>query len=226
MEIWALTLAFSKSLLFVLAAILPVINPLASAPLFIDLTHGLSRSTRATLARHIGRHVTVILIGAMLIGNQVLSLFGISIPVVRIAGGLVIASIAWRMLNAQQFTGEDQTQMAQSVTESNIRIRAFYPLTFPVSCGPGTISVAIAVGASLNKQHMGEAIANFAGGLVAMILLGLLVGVTLRYADRLMKLLGEVGQIVFMRLVAFLLLCIGVEIMWEGVRALLRELGS
>lgn len=225
MEITVLALAFGKSLLFALAAVLPVINPLASAPVFIDLTRHLSPDTRTQLSRRIGQHVIELLVGAMLVGSYVLHFFGISLPIVRVAGGLVVASIAWRMLGTQQVTDDDQAQMAQSVSESNVRIRGFYPLTFPLTCGPGSIAVAITVGASLHSNRLSESLANLAGGVVAMVLIGLLVGLTFRYAARLLRPLGEVGQIVFVRLMAFILLSIGVQIVWEGVSTLLRELG-
>ena len=115
--------------------------------------------------------------------------------------------------------------MAQSVTASNVRIRAFYPLTFPLTCGPGSIAVAITVGASLHTPKVAESLVTFAGGMLGMVLIGVLVALTYRYATRMLRPLGEIGQIVFMRLMAFILLSIGVQILWDGVSALLRELG-
>ncbi|GAA3996411.1 MarC family protein [Comamonas faecalis] len=219
--------AFGKSLLFVLAGILPIINPLASAPIFVDMTRGLSDESRAHLSMNIGKHVFVLIVAAMLLGSHVLHFFGVSLPVVRVAGGLIVASIAWRMLNAQQTVSDDATQMAQSLTEEKARIKAFYPLTFPLTCGPGTIAVAIALGASLRTRSSWTlSMANVAGGLVAALLLGLLIAVTFRYANQLLHRLGDVGQIVFLRLMAFILLAVGVEIVWDGVQALLLSVQS
>ncbi|MFD2377563.1 MarC family protein [Ottowia pentelensis] len=141
----------------------------------------------------------------------------------RVAGGLVVASMAWRMLNAQQAADGDADQMAQAVTESNVRIRAFYPLTFPLTCGPGSIAVAITVGASLHTPRVTESLVTFSGAVLGMVLIGVLVALTYRYAGRLLRPLGEIGQIVFMRLMAFILLSIGVQILWDGVSALLRS---
>ena len=224
MEIPLLLGTFGKSLLFAVATVLPIVNPLATAPMFTTLTHGVDEPTRADLSRRIGRHVAMLLIGATLVGSYVLDFFGISLPIVRVAGGLVVASMAWRMLNAQQAAEGDPDQMAQSVTASNVRIRAFYPLTFPLTCGPGSIAVAITVGASLHSRRVTEALANFAGGLAATVVVGLLVMLTYRYAGRLLRPLGEIGQIVFMRLMAFILLSIGVQIVWDGVSALIGPL--
>lgn len=224
MEIPLLLGTFGKSLLFAVAAVLPIVNPLATAPMFTTLTHGVDESTRADLARRIGRHVAMLLIGATLVGSYVLDFFGISLPIVRVAGGLVVASMAWRMLNAQQAAEGDPDQMAQSVTASNMRIRAFYPLTFPLTCGPGSIAVAITVGASLHTPKVAESLVTFAGGMLGMALIGVLVALTYRYATRLLRPLGEMGQIVFMRLMAFILLSIGVQILWDGASALIGSL--
>ena len=224
MEIPLLLGTFGKSLLFAVATVLPIVNPLATAPMFTTLTHGVDEPTRADLSRRIGRHVAMLLIGATLVGSYVLDFFGISLPIVRVAGGLVVASLAWRMLNAQQAAEGDPDQMAQSVTASNVRIRAFYPLTFPLTCGPGSIAVAITVGASLHTPKVAESLVTFAGGMLGMVLIGVLVALTYRYATRMLRPLGEMGQIVFMRLMAFILLSIGVQIVWDGVSALIGPL--
>ncbi|GAB2744804.1 MarC family protein [Melaminivora jejuensis] len=214
--------AYAKSVLFVVAGVLPIINPLATAPIFVSLTGELSEDSRLWLARRVGRYVMVLLMGAMLIGSYVLHIFGISLPVVRVAGGLIVASIAWNMLHAQSVASQDATSMAQSLSEEKARINAFYPLTFPLTFGPGTIAVSIAIGASLHvRTSLPTTIANMAGGLTAAVLLGLLATLTFRYAPRLLRMLGETGKIVFLRLMAFVLLCVGVEILWDGVRALL-----
>ncbi len=215
---------YGKSLLFALIGVLPIINPLASAPIFVDFTRGLSDDARTRLARRIGQHVIVLLSFAMVMGSYVLDFFGVSLPAVRIAGGMVVASIAWRMLNAQQATSDDATQMVNALTEDKAIIKAFYPLTFPLTCGPGSISVAIAVGASLHtRRSVTETMFNLAGGLTAAVLLGLLVSLTFRYASRLLHRLGEARKIVFLRLMAFLLLCVGVEIIWNGVQSLISQ---
>ena len=224
MEIPLLLGTFGKSLLFAVATVLPIVNPLATAPMFTTLTHGVDEPTRADLSRRIGRHVAMLLIGATLVGSYVLDFFGISLPIVRVAGGLVVASMAWRMLNAQQAAEGDPDQMAQSVTASNVRIRAFCPLTFPLTCGPGSIAVAITVGASLHTPKVAESLVTFAGGMLGMVLIGVLVALTYRYATRMLRPLGEMGQIVFMRLMAFILLSIGVQIVWDGVSALIGPL--
>ncbi|MFC4623402.1 MarC family protein [Comamonas nitrativorans] len=218
--------AFGQSLLFAFIGVLPIINPLATAPLFVDQARGLSEQDRALLAHRIGKNVAILLTSTMLTGSYVLRFFGVSLPAVRIAGGMIVASIAWRMLNAQQATTDDATQIAQALTWDKARVKAFYPLTFPLTCGPGTIAVAIAIGASLHSRtSVPLTLANMSGGLAASVLLGILVALTFRYATTLLRRLGDTGQVVFMRLMAFILLCVGVEIVWSGARALLAGLG-
>ena len=224
MDLSALALAFSKSFLLALAAVLPILNPPASAPVFVNLTRGLDRGVRASLAQRIGLNAALMLAGAMLVGTYVLDFFGVSLPIVRVAGGLIVAFTAWNMLYAQQVRNEDKAQMAESLTQDNVRIQAFYPMTFPLTCGPGAISAAITVGAALHNKQWTLSAANFAGGLTALVVIGVLVMLTFRYADRILRPLGEVGLIVFLRLTAFILLCVGVQIFWDGASELIRSL--
>ena len=224
MEMTALMFALGKSFLLALAGVLPILNPPASAPVFVNLTRGLDGATRRALARRIGVNVLLMLAGAMLIGTYVLDFFGVSIPIVRVAGGLIVGFTAWNMLYAQDAPSTETAQMAQSLTLDRVRIQAFYPMTFPLTCGPGSISAAITVGAALHSRQWALTAANFAGGLAAMLIVGLLVMLTYRYAGRLLRPLGEVGLIVFLRLTAFILLCVGVQIFWDGASELIRAL--
>ena len=219
-----LAAAFGKSFLFALAAVLPIMNPPATAPLFVNFTRGLDPHLRGVLARRIGVNVAAMLAGVMVIGTYVLDFFGVSLPIVRVAGGSVVAFTAWNLLYAQQVTSDDKAQMAQSLSDANVRVQAFYPLTFPLTCGPGSIAAAITVGASLHSRSWTLSAANFAGGLLAALAIGALVYLTFRYANRLLRPLGEVGLIVFLRLTAFILLCVGVQIVWDGAAELLRTM--
>lgn len=226
MEFSVLALAFGKSLLLAIAAVLPILNPPASAPVFVSLTHELDSRTHKALARRIGKNVALMLIVAMLIGTYVLDFFGVSLPIVRVAGGLIVAFTAWGILYGPQTATDERTQMAQSLSADNVRIQAFYPMTFPLTCGPGSIAAAITVGASLHSHRWALSASNFAGGLVGMVLVGGAVLLTYRYADRLLRPLGEVGLVVFLRLSAFILLCVGVQIFWDGAAELLHGLNS
>ena len=140
-----LLILFGKSFLFVLAALLPILNPAATAPIFLGLTDGASASTRALLARRIARNMFALMTGSMLVGSYVLDVFGISLPIVRVGGGLIVASTAWRLLNANHATDDRRTELAESFTVEHARRQAFYPLTFAISCCPGSIAAAMTV---------------------------------------------------------------------------------
>ena len=218
-----LLILFGKSFLFVLAALLPILNPAATAPIFLGLTEGASISTRALLARRIARNMFALMAGSMLVGSYVLDLFGISLPIVRVGGGLIVAANAWRLLNASHAGDDRRTELAESFTVEHARRQAFYPLTFPLSCGPGSIAAAITVGVSLHDQKLALSLARMGGGVLALFVIGIVLYLALHYAQRLLKPLGDAGSVIFLRLSAFILLCLGVQIVWDGLEELLRN---
>lgn len=223
-DLATLALALGKSFLFVLATLLPILNPAATAPIFLGLTEGASADTRALLARRIARNMFGLMAGSMLIGSYVLDFFGISLPIVRIGGGLIVAAAAWRLLNATPATMDSRTKLAEAFTPEHASRQAFYPLTFPVSCGPGSITAAITVGVALNDPTLAVSVARMGGALLALLVIALVMYLAFRYAPRLLRPLGEAGTVVFLRLSAFILLCVGVQIMWDGASELLRGL--
>ena len=224
MDAATLALGFGKSALFVLATMLPILNPPATATIFLGLTEGASPETRALLARRIARNVFLLLLGAMLVGSYVLELFGISLPIVRVGGGLIVAATAWRLLNAEPATRDRREALADAFTPEQARRQAFYPLTFPLTCGPGSITAAITVGVTLPDPAWGLMLARVGGGVAALVAIGAVIFVAFRYADRLLGLLGETGTVVMLRLSAFILLCLGVQIVWDGLSELIRSL--
>ncbi len=219
-----LLLTFGKSLLFVLAALLPILNPAATAPIFLSLTEGASAATRAVLARRIARNMVVLMVGAMLVGSYVLSIFGISLPIVRVGGGLLLAANAWRLLNTSHAAQDSRTVLADAFTPERAQQQAFYPLTFPISCGPASLAAAITMGVSLHDERLPLSLARIGGGVLALCVIGVVMYFSFRYAAKLLKPLGEAGTVVFLRLSAFILLCLGVQIMWDGVRELVQSL--
>ena len=221
---WDYVAAVGRGFLFALAAILPIINPAATAPIFLSLTEGASGGTRTLLARRIARNMFLLLAGSMLVGSYVLDFFGISLPIVRIGGGLIVAANAWRMLSVSPSSVDVRAQLAEAFTPEQAARQAFYPLTFPISCGPGSIAAAITVGVSLADTRVSLTLAHIGGGLSALLACAVLLYFAFRYAERVLRPLGEAGTIVFLRLAAFILLCLGVQIIWEGVSGLLGPL--
>ena len=220
----ALILYAGKSFLLVLATLLPILNPAATAPIFLGLTEGASEETRRLLARRIATNMVMLITGAMLVGSYVLDLFGISLPIVRVAGGTLIAANAWRLLAISPASRDSRQSLAEAYTPEMARTHAFYPLTFPISCGPGSLAAAITIGVTLHEEQLALSLARFAGGFGGMVVIGLALFVAFRYATQLLKPLGETGTTVFLRLSAFILLCLGVQIVWDGISELVRSL--
>ncbi len=221
-----LIVAVAKSFLFVLATMLPILNPAATAPIFLSMTEGASASTRTLLARRIARNMFWLMTGSMLVGSYVLDFFGISLPIVRIGGGLLLASVAWRLLGATPSTPDSRASLAEAFTPDHAHRQAFYPLTFPISCGPASISVAITVGVTLHDATLVISLARMGGALLALALIGLLLYLAFRYGEHFLRLIGDAGTAVFLRLTAFILLCLGVQIVWDGVSELLLDVMS
>ena len=218
-----LLVAAGKAFILVLATMLPILNPAATAPIFLSLTDGASPSTRALLARRIARNMFWLMIGSMLVGSYVLDFFGISLPIVRVGGGLLLVSVAWRLLGATPSTPDSRVALAEVFTPDHAHRQAFYPLTFPISCGPASISVAITVGVSLHDVELMVSLARMSGALLALAIIGVLLYLAFRYGEHFLRMIGDAGTAVFLRLTAFILLCLGVQIAWDGLSELLLE---
>ena len=206
---------FQGSLL-TFAALFPIVNPLGIAPIFLTLTRDLNDPERRNLARKVAVNGLVLLLGSLFVGDIVLAFFGVSVPVVQIAGGLVVASLGWHLLQAPD---EDQASHQPEGYEA-MASKALYPLTLPLTVGPGSISVAITLGANFPSTPQPFAW-DAASASIGMFLVALSIYACFAYADVVSHRLGKRGLAVVMRSSAFILLCIGVQILWNGTDALL-----
>lgn len=211
-----LLIPFLKAVVLLPATLLPIINPLSTAPVFVA-TVGNDRVLAQRLARQVAVNAWFIVFFSVIVGTYVLQLFGISLPVVRIGGGLLVASTAWRMLHSDSRDEVHAAVAEQAVEmpETEIVRRSFFPITFPLTTGPGTIAAAIALGAKIPATpllYFMGAVAAAAGALLVSWVLYLILKNSVAVVTR----LGEVGMLVLTRLMAFILLCIGVEITWTG----------
>jgi multiple antibiotic resistance protein len=206
----------------VAATLIPIVNPLGSAPIFLSMSADLPTVARRRLPRQIAQNSFLLLAAAMVAGTHVLTWFGISVPIVRIGGGLIVVANGWRLLHTDDVRGTD-TPSATDAWEREVARRAFYPLTFPLTVGPGSISTAIALGAGLSgRPHAG--VLELLTALFGVALVALSISVSYRFAGRLIALLGDTGAAVFLRLSSFILLCVGVGMIWGGLADLLRVL--
>jgi multiple antibiotic resistance protein len=209
----------TKTILLIVAALFPVINPPAAGLIVLSMVPEATSSDRRELAQRIAVNSLAILVVCLSVGAYVLSFFGISMPVLRVAGGIVIGIAGWNLLHAP--AGKPQEHDASTQRES-LRIQAFYPLTLPVTVGPGSIAVAIALGTGSPRE--GLAPIHMAGVAVALAILALSIYACVRFAAALEGLLGKTGTQVAIRLFAFVLFCIGVQIFWLGLSELLASL--
>jgi multiple antibiotic resistance protein len=209
-----------ESILVMLAALLPVVNPLGTAPLFLAMTADLPPAGRRHVALVVARNAFLLLLAAMLIGSNVLAFFGISLPVVRVAGGMVLLAVGWRLLHAGDEPDAPPTVVSDA-WEREVERRAFYPLTFPLTVGPGSISIAVTLGTRGDDLPFAAALLT---NLVGVSVVAVAVFLCYRFSSRLIAALGETGVHVFLRLSAFILLCIAVGIFWSGVVGLVEPL--
>jgi multiple antibiotic resistance protein len=202
----------AREILLIVGALFPIVNPLGTAPIFLNLTEDLPDAVRSLLARQVALNGFMLLLGSMFVGNYILAFFGISIPVVQVGGGLVVLSTGWKLL---QSSGEpDPSRRPASMAEAEKR--AFYPLTLPLTVGPGSISVAITVGA-----NRADGTASLAALLIGSILIAISIWLSYRFAENIARALGETAMNVILRLSSFILVCIGVQIIWNGYTALM-----
>ncbi len=211
------TRAVIEQALLVFLALFPIVNPIGGAPVFLAMTRGVGSEERALLARRVAVNAFLLVLASTFVGGYVIEFFGLSVPVIQVGGGLLVCSVAWDLLRSE----ETQSEMSISPqSREQLAARAFYPLTMPLTVGPGTISVAITLGAAAPRSGPGWAISTAAAAAGAL-LLALAIYFPFRFAERLTRVLGKTGTAVLLRLSAFILLCIGVQILWNGVFSLL-----
>lgn len=202
-------------------ALFSIINPLGGAFIFLAATRHMSQGGRAILARRVATYSFFLLNASMLVGAFVLRVFGISIPVLRVAGGIVIALAAWKMLNANDDAEERGAVVEEADGRDDARM-AFYPLTMPLTTGPGTISVAIALATGSSGER--NLLAFAVQALVTTSLICLVVYLLYRSSGRISRAVGTTGTAIISRLSAFLLFCIGIQVLWTGIAELVTSL--
>ena len=213
----------AKSILLMVSALFPIVNPIGGSPVFLLLTQDYSRESRKLLARRVAMNSFILLIVSMAVGTHILSFFGISLPVVQVGGGLIVVSTGWAILTTSDQV--DRGQVHQAVTTQDVLKNAFYPLTLPLTVGPGSISIAITLGAN-EPRHLGANVLALISAAIGAALIALTIYLCYGYADRLAAAIGQSGMNVILRLSSFLLVCIGVQIIWNGLSALVKTLNT
>ena len=204
-------------------ALLPVVNPVGSALVFLGIVGEAPAAEYKRIARVIAYNTAALLFIVDLVGAVILNFFGISLPVVQLAGGGVLAAMGWELLNQK---GDSQAADASGATRrpGDLDASAFYPLTFPVTAGPGCIVVILTLSAHASQGVLADHVGAHLGILAGNLLVCALVYVSYAYAPKITRRVSPQTLQGVLRIIAFILLCIGVQIAWGGLEGLVRGL--
>ncbi|MBP2152203.1 MarC family protein [Xanthobacter autotrophicus DSM 597] len=209
----------------VFAALFPIVNPLGTAPIFLTFVRRCSPQVRERVARSVAIYGFLLLLGSLAIGAQILLFFGISLPVLRIAGGMVVAVVGWNILHEDE--NATSVTKGEELDEARAQDEAFYPLTLPLTVGPGSIAATVALAAGHTPTWKTDPLFQLStvlGAVAGLLAVALTVYFSFREAPTLERVLGKTGTNVLVRLFAFILFAIGVQIIWMGVHALIMDL--
>lgn len=206
-------------------ALAPLVNPLGDALVFLGMVGAAPPELYRALARRIAISTTLFLTVIEVIGTALLKFFGISLPVMQVSGGLVLAAMGWSMLNQSepQATAAGEAPKAD-LDRASLESQVFYPFTFPITAGPGCIVVMVTLSAHASVRSVVLDLAAHAGIVLAVVVLSLGVYVCYGYAPAIARRIRPQTAHGIQRVVAFLLMCIGVQITWNGLEVLLRAL--
>jgi multiple antibiotic resistance protein len=198
-------------ILSTIAALLPIVNPFSAVGLVVSITAGLSEAERAEQVRRACIYMFFILATFLVAGGLIMNFFGISIPGLRIAGGMIVSYLGFRMLFPETPAISKQEQV-EAMHKPDI---SFTPLAMPSLSGPG--SIAVVLGVSSTIQERGHIIFGYLFVAVGIALTALISYIVLKAATRLDRLLGATGMNAMARIMGFLLICIGVQFIINGV---------
>ena len=215
---------FTQTALLLITGLFPIINPIGSAFIVLSMVPRTTPAERTELAWRITTNSFAILLVSLLMGAYVLTFFGISIPVLRVAGGMIIAVAGWNLLQKpddDDAANEKAQEVNAATHHASLAAKTFYPLTLPLMVGPGSISVAIALGTSSPRE--GLSVVHLLGVAAALVVLCASIYVCMRFANTLERWLGAGGTKIVMRLFALVTFCIGMQLLWVGLSDLLAS---
>jgi multiple antibiotic resistance protein len=206
------------------SALLPLINPPGSALELLGVVGVEEGKPYKLLARKIAINTTLFLTVVALTGPYVLQFFGISVEVLQVVGGAVLAAMGWHLLNKpahdKQMNDPDLQRAAQDCVANFWQSKVFYPFTFPLTVGPGSVAVTLTLSAQAKSLQFPARIGAFLGLFICVVFLSVLVFVFYAYAPFAAEKVPSPLANGVLRIVAFLLICIGVQIAWHGLHSL------
>ena len=202
----------------IFVALFPLINPIGSALVLYGMTGKVDERTWIAASRRIALNTFLLLTFFYLFGSYILKLFGISIAVVQFAGGMVVASIGWNLLNPKE--DDKQAEGAKHDTGATLEDKLFYPYTFPITVGPGGLAVALTFSAHLDR-HPGVIVTEERiAAIIGIFAICLVTSACYARLKFLTERISPAGALAISRILAFFVFCIGVEIALSGWRAL------
>src|SRR5882757_163436 len=171
-----------SAFLLTFAGLFPIVNPIEAAPFFLGLTAGMSTAERTMLARKAAINGFALLLGSMVLGPWLLEFFGIELPVMRIAGGLVVTALGWKLLSQESWSDHGSSGMQPGVER---KVGSFYPLTMPLTVGPGSMSVAITIGSRKPEAevHLADLALHAIGALAGVVAIAITIYIAYRLAE-------------------------------------------
>jgi multiple antibiotic resistance protein len=199
-------------------ALFPVINPLGSALMFLAVVGSVPAQRFRNLALRVSVTMVLFLLVFEVAGAALLNFFGISLPVVQVAGGLVLAAMGWRILDQRDDT--DIQSGSPPPDPASLDEKIFFPLTFPISAGPACIVVTLTLSAHASGRDLFESLLGHLGIALAIAGLGVTIWLAYVYAGKITQRIEPTVIQGILRVVAFVLLCIGVQIAVNGFEAI------
>jgi multiple antibiotic resistance protein len=215
-----------NAFLIAFTALLPLMNPLGSALVFFGVAGEASPKIYRSLARRIAINNVIFLAIIELLGATILKFFGVSLPIVQFSGGMVIAAMGWSLLNerdarANSRKKQEETEVVDETHARELEQKAFYPFTFPITSGPGTLVALLTVTAHISDRVLTRNILAHVGVFLAVVVLSIVIYFCYAYAPKITKIIPPSTAHGILRVIAFILLCIGIQIAWNGLSVLL-----
>ena len=215
---------FLQLLFFSVIAFFPVVNPIGTAFMVSPYSSGLSDAEKRTAVKKITFNAFAICTFTLFAGHWVLELFGLSIPIIQLAGGIMICKMGWESLSDDK--EPDHSQKPPLNNYESIKGKLFYPLTFPVTTGAGTISVLFTLSAHSAKAGIHNYFINTGAVLLAVVIMCILIYIFYINTKRIIQFFGTDGEKIINRIFAFLIFCVGLQIAVSGIKTLMSSMSE
>ncbi|WP_208644909.1 MarC family protein [Mucilaginibacter kameinonensis] len=213
-------------LLFIgIIALFPVVNPIGSALIILPYFAHLDTAEKRKAVNKITVYAFSICTVSLFAGHWILELFGISIPVIQLAGGIMICKMGWEFLSSDKQDSDPQESPVDGAKPSgyhNIEDKLFYPITFPITTGAGTISVLFTLSAHSASPDMKDYFINTGAIMLSIIFMCVLIYIFYLNTKTLVAFLGSNGEKIFNRITSFLIFCVGLQIAFTGIKSLFK----